>query len=135
MAGTIIDEFEAQYEAMGESLLGRIRTFGEGSWHWWNEDTTYIYARDTLSDLRLLQVLSPTEEGGVTGKRFLFNGHGILKVLGIELSESEYSQDGLQEYILELHRFEDDLGIDATVTREDENAFWEALFLPLDALM
>ncbi len=70
----------------------------------------------------------------MTGKGFLFNGNKILKAVGIELSEAEYHHEELTEHVLELHRFEDALGIDNVVTIEDEKLFWDALFLPIEAI-
>jgi hypothetical protein len=126
-----IDEVERKISFMGEYLLGSVRAEGENSWHWMmDEDTLCLYGRDVVSGLRILQVLSPQEDGGANGHRFLFNTTGILQVLNIQISGRELAMPGLQDYLLTLHRLEGDLG-ETEITDVHRQTFQQALQAPL----
>ncbi len=123
---------EARYAQMGELLLGSVRCFEENSWHWMDGDAICIYAKDPASNLRMLQVITPTEEGGVSGRGFLFTDASILKATRTVLSAAEYHQPDMQRYVRELHEFEEEFGTEPEITKEDQEEFWRALFAPIE---
>ncbi len=127
-----LEELERKITFMGEHLLGSVRTESKDSWRWLlDEDTLCLYGRNQRTGLRILEVVTPQEDGGVLGHRFFFNPDGILKVIGINLSERELGMPDLQEHRLALNALQDSLGM-TDVEDEHRQTFQRALQAPLE---
>jgi hypothetical protein len=53
------------------------------------------YARDNVSCVRIMQALEGTEDGGVTGRQYIFDGTGVYRVIALALTSRELEQPDL----------------------------------------
>lgn len=80
-----------------------------------------------MEDVRVLQELMVREDGGVSGKRFIFNNGGLLVVLGIQLDAAQLATEGAGSVINEVQALEVEVFGVPELTEADEKDFYEIL--------
>jgi hypothetical protein len=131
MYGTTLEQFEARYRELGEGLIGSVRPLGNNGWHWLIDDTRCIYMRTPTIDAGFLTMLDEQDGGGMRGKQFYFKSATIIRVIEVALSVDELRMSGLGQYILDIHKFEEELNPNKQVTEQEQAEFWQALGAPL----
>lgn len=131
MFKTALETLEIEYTKMGETLLGSLRPFKQGGWHWLYEDANCVYMRNPETSLGLLGVFNRLDDGGVSGTQFYFNAEGILGAFDVALSKKEIKESGVGGYVMALCSFEQRFDPEREVSTTEKELFWSTLEAPI----